>query len=340
MSERKSPILVTGAAGFIGYHVCERLLKDGEEVLGVDNLNHYYDVKLKEARLDLLRKHAGFRFELADVADRSQLNGALAATPLCRVIHLAAQAGVRYSLKNPHAYTSSNVTGFINLLEACRKAKTEHFVFASSSSIYGGNTKMPWSEHENVDHPISLYAATKKAGELMAHSYAHLFGLPVTCLRFFSVYGPWGRPDMSYYTFTASILEGKPIEIYNEGKMTRDFTYVDDVVEGVVRVLARPPKPDNKFDSKSPDPATSWAPWRVYNIGNDKPVSLLEYVDELEKALGKKAVRVMKPAQPGDILATHADITDLKRDFGFQPKTPLAEGLRRFTSWYRSYHGA
>lgn len=340
MSERKSPILVTGAAGFIGYHVCERLLKDGEEVLGVDNLNHYYDVKLKEARLDLLRKRPGFRFELADVADRSQLNGALAATPLRQVVHLAAQAGVRYSLKNPHAYTSSNVTGFINLLEACRAAKTEHFVFASSSSIYGGNTKMPWSEHENVDHPISLYAATKKAGELMAHSYAHLFGLPVTCLRFFSVYGPWGRPDMSYYTFTASILEGKPIEIYNEGKMTRDFTYIDDVVEGVVRVLARPPKPDNKFDANSPDPATSWAPWRVYNIGNDKPVSLIEYVDELEKALGKKAVRVMKPAQPGDILATHADIKDLKRDFGFQPRTPLAEGLRRFTAWYRSYHGA
>lgn len=333
-----TPILVTGAAGFIGYHLSERLLADGETVLGLDNLNDYYDVGLKNARLELLRKHPRFSFKKVDIGNRQNLSSTLVSTPFRRVVHLAAQAGVRYSITNPHAYANSNLTGFLNILEECRARKTEHMVFASSSSVYGGNTVTPFSEHQNVDHPISLYAATKKAGELMAHSYSHLYSLPITCLRFFTVYGPWGRPDMAYWTFTKSILEGKPIEIFNEGKMTRDFTYVADIVEGIVRVLKQPPSPQPNFGLANPDPASSWAPWRVYNIGNDRPVSLMEFVETIENILGKKGIKVMTPIQPGDVLATHADISNISKDTGFHPSTPLAEGLKIFIDWYRKYN--
>jgi UDP-glucuronate 4-epimerase len=331
-------ILVTGAAGFIGFHLARRLLERGDEVFGLDNLNDYYDVRLKEARLDLLRQLPGFRFEKLDLADRAGMAGYFKDARPERVIHLGAQAGVRYSLVNPHAYADSNLTGFVNVIEGCRHQQAGHLVFASSSSVYGANTRMPFSVHHNVDHPVSLYAATKKANELMAHTYSHLFGLPVTGLRFFTVYGPWGRPDMALFLFTRAILEGREIDVFNEGRMRRDFTYVDDVVEGVMRVADHPPQPDPVWSGDHPDPASSRAPYRIYNIGNNKPVELLRLIEILEEALGKKARKRFLPMQPGDVPETYADLTELARDVGFQPSTPIEEGVRRFVEWYRDYY--
>ncbi|MDP1733915.1 MAG: NAD-dependent epimerase [Sulfuritalea sp.] len=331
-------VLVTGAAGFIGMHVCERLLARGDEVVGVDNLNDYYDVALKEARLARLTPNARFRLSRLDIADRDGIAALFAAERPQRVINLAAQAGVRYSLQNPHAYVDSNVVGFVNILEGCRHSGVEHFVYASSSSIYGGNERMPFSEHDNVDHPVSLYAATKKANELMAHTYSHLFQLPTTGLRFFTVYGPWGRPDMALFLFTKAILEDRPIDVFNHGKMRRDFTYIDDIAEGVIRVLDRPPQATPGFDKQTPDPATSWAPYRLFNIGNHQPVELMTYIEALEQALGKTATRNFLPLQDGDVPATYADTAELKRVTGFSPAMPVTEGVRRFVEWYRSYH--
>ena len=331
-------VLVTGAAGFIGYHVADALLERGERVAGVDNLNDYYDPRLKEARLDLLRRKPSFAFERADIADRAALAAVFERHRPDRVIHLAAQAGVRYSLTNPHAYTDTNVTGFLNVLEACRAARVRHLVFASSSSVYGANTAQPFSEHENVDHPVSLYAATKKANELMAHAYAHLFGIPSTGLRFFTVYGPWGRPDMALFKFTRGILDGVPIPVFNHGRMIRDFTYIDDVVEGVVRVLDRVPAPDPAFDYAHPDPARSGAPWRIYNIGNNRPVDLLEFIRVLEKCLGRKADLDLQPLQPGDVLSTMADVRDLEAAIGFHPSTSLEDGIAAFVAWYKQFY--
>ncbi len=330
-------ILVTGCAGFIGMHVTERLLASGHSVVGIDNLNPYYDPKLKEARLGRLTGRPGFEFRLLDLADRAGMENLFRDARVQRVVHLAAQAGVRYSLQNPHAYTDSNVTGFVNVLEGCRHARCEHLVFASTSSVYGANRKLPFSVHDNTDHPVSLYAATKKANELMAHTYSHLFGLPCTGLRFFTVYGPWGRPDMSLFLFTKAILEGQPIDVFNHGDMQRDFTYVDDIVEGVVRVLDRVPAPDPAADLS--DPALSTAPYRLYNIGNHSPVQLGEFIAMIERAVGKPAQKRMLPMQPGDVYATYADVEDLQRDVGFTPATPLEEGVKRFVAWYRSYHG-
>jgi UDP-glucuronate 4-epimerase len=331
-------ILVTGAAGFIGMHVCSALLKRGDTVIGVDNLSDYYDVSLKEARLRELGQYPQFDFVRADVADRISLERVFREAEPKRVVHLAAQAGVRYSLKNPQAYVQSNLVGFANILEACRASACEHLVYASSSSVYGGNQKLPFSEHDNVDHPVSLYAATKKSNELMAHTYSHLFGLPTTGLRFFTVYGPWGRPDMAMFLFTRAILEGRPIDIYNHGKMQRDFTYIDDVVEGVVRVLDRPAQADPRFDPMKPHPATSSAPYRIYNIGNHQPVDLMDYIEALQEALGRKAKKNFLPLQPGDVPATHADTTLLRAEIGFAPATSIREGIRRFVEWYRSYY--
>ena len=331
-------ILVTGAAGFIGMHVCERLLARGDEVVGIDNLNDYYDVSLKEARLARLTPNAGFHFHKLDIADRSGMAALFAQEKPQRVVHLAAQAGVRYSLKNPHAYVDSNLVGFVNMLEGCRNSRVEHLVYASSSSVYGGNTKLPFSEHDNVDHPVSLYAATKKANELMAHTYSHLYGLPATGLRFFTVYGPWGRPDMSPMLFAKAILEGQPIDVFNHGKMQRDFTYIDDIVEGVVRVLDKPPVANPGFDKCNPDPASSWAPYRLFNIGNHQPVELMTYIETLEKALGKIAQKNFLPLQEGDVLATHADTEALRSWSGFAPATTLDEGIGRFVQWYRQYY--
>jgi UDP-glucuronate 4-epimerase len=331
-------VLVTGVAGFIGFHVARRLLADGHEVVGLDNLNDYYDPGLKRARLAQLTPERAFRFERLDICDRPALAELFRAEAPARVVHLAAQAGVRYSLLNPHAYVEANLAGFLNVLEGCRQHRVEHLVFASSSSVYGANTKLPFSVHDNVDHPLSLYAATKKANELMAHTYAHLYGLPATGLRFFTVYGPWGRPDMALFLFTRAILEGRPIEVFNEGRMQRDFTYVDDVVEGVVRVLARPAQPDPRWSGDHPDPGTSRAPFRIYNIGNDRPVELERYIQVLEQCLGRPARRILRPLQPGDVPATRADVDDLVRDFGYQPKTSVEEGIARFVEWYRSYH--
>lgn len=332
-------ILVTGCAGFIGMHVCERLLARGDEVVGIDNLNDYYDVSLKQARLARLTAQAGFRFARLDVAARGDIAALFAAERPQRVVHLAAQAGVRYSLQNPHAYIDSNLVGFTNILEGCRHGGVDHLVYASSSSVYGGNERLPFSEHDNVDHPVSLYAATKKANELMAHTYSHLYGLPATGLRFFTVYGPWGRPDMALFLFTRAILENRPIDVYNHGRMQRDFTFVDDIVEGVLRVLDRPPAADPAFDKQHPDPATSWAPWRVFNIGNHQPVALLSYIEALEAALGKVAEKNFLPLQPGDVPSTHADTTALAQATGFAPATPVAEGVRRFVAWYRAHYG-
>jgi len=330
-------VLVTGAAGFIGMHVCERLLARGDEVVGVDNINDYYDVGLKEARLARLRPDPRFRFFRLDIADREGIAALFATERPQRVINLAAQAGVRYSLENPHSYVDSNVVGFVNILEGCRHNGVEHFVYASSSSIYGGNERMPYSEHDNVDHPVSLYAATKKANELMAHTYSHLFRLPTTGLRFFTVYGPWGRPDMAYFLFTKAILAGRPIDVFNHGKMRRDFTYIDDITEGVVRVLDRVPQADPGFDRQTPDPATSWAPYRVFNIGNNQPVDLMVFIAALEQALGKTATKNFLPMQDGDVPATYADTTEIVREVGFSAGTTVDEGIRRFVDWYRSY---
>ncbi len=332
-------ILVTGAAGFIGFHVCQALLARGASVLGVDNLNDYYAVSLKEDRLRQLQDMDGFRFARMDVADRQAMARLFAEEAPERVIHLAAQAGVRYSLEHPQAYVDSNLVGFANVLEGCRHAGVEHLVFASSSSVYGANTKMPFSVHDNVDHPISLYAATKKANELMAHSYAHLYGIPVTGLRFFTVYGPWGRPDMAYFRFARAIFNGESIDVYNHGRMRRDFTYIDDIVEGVLRVLDAPPTGNPAWSGDAPDPGTSRAPYRIFNIGNDQPVELMAFIAALEKAIGREANKRMLPMQPGDVPATWADVDDLRRAVGYAPKTPIDAGLRRFVNWYRDYYG-
>ncbi len=332
-------VLVTGAAGFIGMHVAERLLARGDEVVGLDNLNPYYDPALKRARLQRLQTYSRFRFVKLDLADREGMERLFAEGNFDAVVHLAAQAGVRYSLDHPHPYVDSNVTGFLHILEGCRHHPVRHLVYASTSSVYGLNGKMPFSVHDAVNHPISLYAATKKANELMAHAYAHLFGIPTTGLRFFTVYGPWGRPDMALFKFTKAILEDRPIEVYNHGNMQRDFTYIDDIVEGVVRVLDRPPAPNEGWDPESPDPATSPAPWRIYNIGASRPVRLMDFIEALEEALGKKAKKKLLPMQPGDVPATWADVSDLARDFGYAPRVSVKEGVRRFVAWYRDYYG-
>ena len=331
-------ILITGAAGFIGSTLAIRLLERGDEVVGIDNLNDYYDVSLKEARLARLTKNRNFRFLKADIADRDAMTAIFATHRPQRVMHLAAQAGVRYSLTNPHAYIESNLAGFGNVLEGCRHNGVEHLVYASSSSVYGGNTRLPFSEHDNIDHPVSLYAATKKANELMAHTYSHLYRLPTTGLRFFTVYGPWGRPDMALFLFTKAILEGRPIDVFNRGEMVRDFTYVDDIVEGVIRVIDRVAEPTAEFDSNVPDPATSDAPYRVFNIGNNQPVTLMEYISAVEEALGQKATMNLLPMQPGDVPATYADTRELEAWTGFRPATPVRQGVERFVAWYRDYY--
>lgn len=340
MSKPQTSILVTGAAGFIGFHVAKRLLDRGDSVIGLDNVNDYYDVRLKHARLAQLTPHERFRFVKLDLANRQGMRDLFTDEPICRVVHLAAQAGVRYSLVNPYAYTESNIEGFLNILEGCRHAKVEHLVYASSSSVYGGNTHMPFSIHDNVDHPVSLYAATKKANELMAHCYAHLYRIPCTGLRFFTVYGPWGRPDMALFIFTKAILEGTPIEVFNQGKMQRDFTYIDDIVEGILRTLDRTATPNPSWSGDRPDPGTSSAPARVYNIGNHQPAELMRFIEVLEQALGKKAEKKLMPMQPGDVPATYADIDDLSRDVGFAPATPIEEGIPRFVQWYREFYRA
>jgi UDP-glucuronate 4-epimerase len=332
-------ILVTGAAGFIGYFTTQKLLDQGHEVVGLDNLNAYYDPALKRARLAQLEGRNGFHFVEADLADREAMEALFASQTPQRVVHLGAQAGVRYSLTNPHAYISSNVAGFLHILEGCRQTGVEHLVYASSSSVYGANGAMPFSVHHNVDHPLSLYAATKKSNELMAHSYAHLYQLPVTGLRFFTVYGPWGRPDMALFTFTRQIFAGEPIEVYNHGKHARDFTYIDDIVEGVIRVADRTPEPNRSWDAANPDPGTSPAPYRLYNIGNHQPVALLDFIAAIEKATGRTAEKTFLPMQPGDVLATYADVDDLARDVGFAPHTPLETGVAKFIEWYRAYYG-
>jgi len=331
-------ILVTGAAGFIGFHLAQRLLERGDQVVGFDNLNDYYDVSLKQARLSRLEGRAGFTFVRGDLADREAMARLFAEQAFHKVVHLAAQAGVRYSLVNPHAYIDSNISGFMNILEGCRHNGVQHLVYASSSSVYGANTRMPFSVHHNVDHPVSLYAATKKANELMAHTYASLYKLPCTGLRFFTVYGPWGRPDMALFLFTRAILEGKPIDVYNQGKMRRDFTYIDDIVEGVIRVTDLTPEPNPAWSGDQPDPGTSYAPYRIYNIGNNSPVELLRFIEVLEEKLGRKAIRNLMPIQPGDVPATCADVDDLMRDAGFAPKTTIEEGISKFVEWYREYY--
>ncbi len=337
MPER-GKILVTGAAGFIGFHLSRRLLAAGHSVVGLDNMNDYYDVRLKEARLARLTPHPNFRFVRQGLEEREKLHALFAAESFATVVNLAAQAGVRYSLTNPYAYIDSNIVGFVNLLEGCRHYGVRHLVYASSSSVYGANTAMPFSVHDNVDHPVSLYAATKKANELMAHTYSSLYGIPATGLRFFTVYGPWGRPDMALFLFTRAILEGRPIDVFNYGKMRRDFTYVDDIVEGVVRVMDRIPEGNPAWSGDHPDPGTSYAPYKIYNIGNNNPVELLSFIEVLEDCLGKKAEKNILPLQAGDVPATYADVDDLMRDVGFQPSTPIEEGIRRFVAWYREYY--
>jgi UDP-glucuronate 4-epimerase len=331
-------ILLTGAAGFIGMHVAERLLARGDQVIGLDNLNNYYDVSLKEARLARLVGHPNFTFIQLSVEDREGMAALFERDQPERVIHLAAQAGVRYSLTNPHAYIDANIQGFLNILEGCRHSKVAHLVYASSSSVYGGNTALPFDEHQNIDHPVSLYAATKKANELMAHTYSHLFNLPTTGLRFFTVYGPWGRPDMALFLFTRAILKGDPINVFNNGDMIRDFTFIDDIVEGVIRTLNRVAAPDLAFDTSQPDPATSNAPYRVFNIGNNQPTRLMDYVAAIEKALGKEAVKNFMPMQPGDVLATAANTKSLEDWVDFRPNTAVEDGVARFVDWYQSFY--
>jgi len=331
-------ILVTGSAGFIGATLALRLLERGDEVVGLDNLNDYYDVHLKQARLARLQAYPGFTEVRASLEDRAALARTFAQHPPQRVVNLAAQAGVRYSIQNPYAYVDSNLVGFLNVLEACRHHQVEHLVYASTSSVYGANTRMPFSVHDNVDHPLSLYAATKKANELMAHTYSHLYGLPTTGLRFFTVYGPWGRPDMALFLFTRAILAGEPIDVFNHGHHRRDFTYVDDIVEGVIRTLDRVATPNPAWSSDAPDPATSRAPYRLYNIGSHRPVELLRYIEVLEDCLGRKAVKNLLPLQPGDVPDTYADVEALVADVGYQPSTPIEEGVARFVAWYREYY--
>ncbi len=331
-------ILVTGAAGFIGSHTSTRLLARGDEVVGLDNVNDYYDPTLKEARLARLAPHAGFRMVRMELGDRAGMESLFKTERFDKVIHLAAQAGVRYSLTNPHAYIDSNLVGFINILEGCRHHGVQHLTYASSSSVYGANTAMPFSVHQNVDHPLSLYAATKKANELMAHTYSHLYNLPTTGLRFFTVYGPWGRPDMALFLFTKAILEGRPIDVFNHGQMRRDFTYIDDIVEGVIRTSDHTAPPNPAWNSDKPDPATSKAPYRIYNIGNNNPVELLHLIGTLERALGKTAEKRMLPLQAGDVPATYANVEALVQDVGFQPATPIETGVERFVNWYKEYY--
>jgi len=331
-------VLVTGVAGFIGFHVARYLLERGDTVVGIDNLNPYYDVRLKEARLALLTGHERFHFIQLDLADRPGMSELFVRRQPERVVHLAAQAGVRYSLTNPHAYVESNLVGFLHILEGCRQTQVQHLVYASSSSVYGANTKMPFSVHDNVDHPVSLYAASKKANELMAHTYSHLYTLPTTGLRFFTVYGPWGRPDMALFLFTKAILAGESVPVFNYGKMRRDFTYIDDIVEGVVRVLDSVPQPNPAWSGAAPDPGTSKAPYRLYNIGNNQPVELLRFIEVLEACLGRKAEKQFLPMQPGDVPETYADVDDLIRDVGFRPSTPITTGIARFVEWYRTYY--
>ena len=331
-------ILVTGSAGFIGAALSLRLLERGDEVVGFDNLNDYYDVNLKRARLARLQVYPGFTEARASLEDRAMLTKAFAHHRPQRVVNLAAQAGVRYSIQNPHAYVDSNLVGFVNVLEACRHHGVEHLVYASTSSVYGANTRMPFSVHDNVDHPLSLYAATKKANELMAHTYSHLYGLPTTGLRFFTVYGPWGRPDMALFLFTRAILAGQPIDVFNYGHHRRDFTYIDDIVEGVIRVLDRVATPDPGWSSENPDPATSHAPYRLYNIGSHRPVELMRYIEVLEDCLGRKAIKNLLPMQPGDVPDTYADVEALVKDVGYQPGTPIEVGVARFVAWYREYY--
>lgn len=339
-NKNKRSILVTGAAGFIGFHLAKRCLEEGDQVIGFDNLNDYYDVSLKEARLAQLSPFENFSFLRADLQDQAAVDQVFQQHKFDVVVNLAAQAGVRHSIDNPRAYINSNIVGFTNILEACRHAKTPHLIFASSSSVYGANSKMPFSVHDNVDHPLSLYAASKKANELMAHTYANLYGLPCTGLRFFTVYGPWGRPDMALFKFTKAILAGDAIDVYNHGKMQRDFTYIDDIVEGVYRLMARAPEADPGWNSDRPDPGSSFAPYCLYNIGNHSPVSLEEFINEIERALGIKAVKNFMPMQDGDVLATYADTEALSRDVGFAPSTPLSEGINRFVIWFRQQYGA
>jgi UDP-glucuronate 4-epimerase len=344
----KGRILVTGAAGFIGFHLSKRLLAEGKNVVGIDNLNDYYDVNLKKARLAILKKYDNFTFQKIDISNRASIENLFSGrlktkvspiTPVFdTVIHLAAQAGVRYSIANPYAYIDSNIVGFMNILEGCRHHKVKHLVYASSSSVYGANTKMPFSIHHNIDHPVSLYAATKKTNELMAHTYSSLYKIPTTGLRFFTVYGPWGRPDMALFLFTRAILEGKAIDVFNYGKMQRDFTYIDDIIEGVVRVTKKIPKPNKSWSGDDPDPGTSYAPYKVYNIGNNNPVELMTFIEAIEKCLGKKAKKNLQPLQAGDVPATYADVDDLMNDVGFKPATPIKEGIKRFVEWYCEYY--
>ncbi len=333
-----SKILVTGAAGFIGFHLSQRLLERGDEVVGLDNLNDYYDVNLKIDRIKHFAMDRNFKPVRIDLADRDGMARLFSEEKFDMVVNLAAQAGVRYSLKNPHSYIDSNVSGFLNILEGCRHNGVKHLVFASSSSVYGANTKMPFSVHHNVDHPVSLYAATKKANELMAHAYASLYGLPCTGLRFFTVYGPWGRPDMAYFLFTKAICEDKAIEVFNYGKMRRDFTYIDDIIEGVLKVMEKIPAPDPLWNGQNPDSATSYAPYKLYNMGNNNPAELLAFIETLESCLGRKAQKNLLPIQPGDVPATYADVDDLIRDVGFKPSTPLEEGIGKFVGWYETYY--
>jgi UDP-glucuronate 4-epimerase len=331
-------VLVTGAAGFIGFHVTQRLLSAGRAVVGLDSVNDYYDPKLKEARLDLLKRDPNFSFVKLDLANRAATSLLFAQHRFPVVIHLAAQAGVRYSLQHPHAYVDANLEGFINVLEGCRHNDCKHLLFASSSSVYGANTKLPFSVQDNVDHPVSLYAASKKANELMAHAYSHLYRIPATGLRFFTVYGPWGRPDMAMFLFAKAIVEGKPIKLFNHGNMRRDFTFVEDVSEAVVRLIDHPPQGNPEWSGETPDPATSMAPWKIYNIGNNNPEDLMHVVSLLEQEFGRKAAKEMLPMQPGDVPATYADIDDLAREIGFRPATTIENGIARFAKWYREYH--
>ncbi len=341
MNSKNKNVLVTGAAGFIGFHLSRRLLEDGHTVVGIDNINDYYDVNLKLDRLAILQQYGNFTFHKKDIADLHDMEILFSnqnKTAFEMVINLAAQAGVRYSLKNPHAYIKSNIVGFTNILECCRHNKINHLVFASSSSIYGMNEKIPFSVNDSVDHPVSLYAATKKANELMAHTYAHLYGLPCTGLRFFTVYGPWGRPDMAYFSFTKAIMESTPIDVFNFGNMKRDFTYIDDIIEGVVRVMDKVPRPNLEWDRKNPDPGSSYAPYKLYNIGNHNPVELIKFIEILENNIGKKARKNMLPMQQGDVPITYADVDDLMKNVGFKPSTPLEEGLKKFVGWYKDYY--
>ncbi len=337
-SSESTTVLVTGAAGFIGFHLAERLLAEGRRVVGLDNLNDYYDPTLKQARLERLEAYENFTFARIDLADRRKMEALFATYGLSTVVHLAAQAGVRHSIENPHSYVDSNLVGFLHILEGCRHTGVGHLVYASSSSVYGANTAMPFSVHDNVDHPMSLYAATKKANELMAHTYSNLYDLPTTGLRFFTVYGPWGRPDMALFKFTKKILAGEPIDVYNYGHHRRDFTYIDDIVEGVVRVMSKLPEPNLDWSGDAPDPATSRAPWRVYNIGNNQPVELMRYIEVLEDCLGMKSEKNLLPMQPGDVPDTYADVAALTEDVGYKPDTPIEVGVKRFVEWYRDYY--